>query len=187
MLKRTENKETEGGDSKRSRGPEKFSEHDWIDSINSSGIAACREMQSKLETLLATTKDRISRLTENERELGLAYTGEGEVECGCGNTFKAGGNYAAKCDYAATRDDCPDFEEKAEHCIECVKECNAECGKYVCESCSQICASCEDIFCSDCLTTCCSCEEGFCERDKDCSTDSVGYAGDSCCKGCLER
>lgn len=144
--------------------------HRWI----------CKQIKSKLKTLLDKTEERISALEKEDECEGLNYTGEDEVKCGCENTFKSGGKYGATCD------ECP-VERKEEQCTDCIGECSGDCEKNLCSDCRKTCSGCNETFCEDCLVICCSCHEGFCDRDKDCSLISVGYGGESSCIYCLER
>ena len=116
---------------------------EWLETMQSSGITGCRDIQSKLEKLLNNTNERIARLEEEERDGGLHYKGENQVKCDCGNTFETGGKYGATCD------ECPS-DMKVEKCIDCVKECQLCCEKHVCKNCKGECAgNCGESFCSE--------------------------------------
>ena len=157
-------------------------ESEWEESINSSGVQGCRTIQAKLERLLDKTKARISSLEATEEQRALKYTGNDEIECGCGNinTVQSGGKHAVVCE------ECSGEEETTERCTECVEDCSA-CGKNLCDKHRVNCSGCDDFFCNDCLQECCSCQERYCDGSKDCSLVGIGYGGEASCIYCLER
>ena len=182
MSKRTSDGAAKVGNTKKTRPPT------WTQSIDtaieSADLTGCKQIQNKLENLLHLTKQRIAKLEVNAKQQGLNYKGEDKIECGCGNTFESGGEYAAYCDVCEAKEG----TEQNEQCTDCIKECNADCGNRLCKECRQECSGCSpDFFCEDCTVECNCCNERFCDRSKECTLVGFGYGDEMACIYCLER
>ena len=143
------------------------------ETIDSSNLGDCKQIQKKLEKLLERANQRVAYLEAKSKRKGLKYNGVDAVKCSldCGNTFDPEDEYCGVCEKCT--------EEKIV-CIGCLNTCN-ECGDKACDECVTICESCEKYACDDgCVGICDDCDEGFCSQ---CLTHA-GHS--SCCQGCVE-
>ena len=147
----------------------------WEETIDSSNLGDCKQIQKRLEKLLKRANQRVASLEAEAKRKGFTYNGVDAVKCslGCGNTFDPEDEYCGVCEK------CTEDEENV--CIECLNTCN-ECGDTACDECTTWCESCEKYACDDgCSDICCDCDERFCTQ---CLKDAInGY----CCEGCADR
>ena len=146
----------------------------WDETIDSSNLGDCKQIQKRLEKLLKRANQRVASLEAEAKRKGFTYNGVDAVKCslGCGNTFDPEDEYCGVCEKCT--------EENL--CIECLNACN-ECGDTACHACITWCESCEKYACDDgvCSDICCDCDEKFCTR---CLKDAInGY----CCEACADR
>ena len=148
----------------------------WEETIDSSNLGDCKQIQKRLEKLLKRANQRVASLEAEAKRKGFTYNGVDAVKCslGCGNTFDPEDEYCGVCEK------CTDLKKL---CIACLITCH-ECGDTFCDECTTFCESCKNHACDEsCSGICENCEERFCTQ---CLT-YVGYDSSSCCKGCADE
>ena len=155
-------------------------------------IAKCKNIQSKLRSLLHQADNKVESLEHGQKQNGLKYKGKDATQCKqCDNTVDPDGDYAATCamckkkiekDDWSNHDD-SDEGDKEILCVDCMTTCQI-CEEMVCGECVKACECCYDSYCIDCEDSC-----EICHSENICSncTTTFGYHGGTCCKNCADE